>query len=205
MQRSLASHQRWHFYLPRTLAGSGVQPAKLRRAAALLGSWELCLHDVASAVGLSSAEAVRPAFRLLWLISPRPRLPFVRLMSPTPLTGRAATPNRTRKARSGSCCPSTRRFINGWRPFSPPTTARELPSNLVAVKVRGPSFYHHKLAKRPPASATSTFVQFCALAFVATTPAMSSTLGRRLPRTANTYTALSTRFVQVSSAGRLWT
>ena len=45
MQRSLASHQRWHFYLPRTLAGSGVQPAKLRRAAALLGSWELCLHE----------------------------------------------------------------------------------------------------------------------------------------------------------------
>ena len=58
MQRSVASHQRWQFYLPRTLAGSGVQSAKLRRAAAFLGSWELCLHDVASAVGLSSAEAV---------------------------------------------------------------------------------------------------------------------------------------------------
>ena len=133
MQRSLASHQRWQFYLPRALAGSGVQSAKLRRVAAFLGSWELCLHDVASAVGLSSAEAVRPAFRLLWLISPRPRLPFVRLMSPTPLTGRVATPNRTRKARSGSCYPSTGRFINSWRPFYPPTTARALPSNLVAV------------------------------------------------------------------------
>ena len=59
MQRSVASHQRWQFYLPRTLAGSGVQSAKLRRAAAFLGSWELCLHNVASAVGLSSAEAVR--------------------------------------------------------------------------------------------------------------------------------------------------
>ena len=59
MQRSFASHQRRQFYLLRTLAGSGVQSAKLRRAAAFLGSWELCLHDVAAAVGLSSAEAVR--------------------------------------------------------------------------------------------------------------------------------------------------
>ena len=84
-------------------------------------------------------------------------------------------------------------------------TARALPSNLVAVKVRGPSFYHHKLAKRPPAAATSPFVQFCALAFVATTLALSSTLGRRLSRTANTYTAVRTRVVQVSSAGRFWT
>ena len=59
MQRSLKPHQRWQFYLLRTLAGSGVQSAKLRRAAAFLGSWKLCLHDVAPAVGLSSAEAVR--------------------------------------------------------------------------------------------------------------------------------------------------
>ena len=164
-----------------------------------------CSFSIRTPLGLAPPKPCTRAFRLSWLISPRPRLLFVRLMSPTPLTERASTPNRTRKARSGSCCPSTRRFINGWRPFSPPTTARELPSNLVAVKVRGPSFYHHKLAKRPPASATSTFVQFCALAFVATTPAMSSTLGRRLPRTANTYTARSIRVVQVSSAGRFWT
>ncbi len=205
MRRSFASHQRRQFYLLRTLAGSGVQSAKLRRAAAFLGSWELCLHDVASAVGLSSAEAVRARLPALVADMTAAETAFVRLLSPAPLTGRAATPNRTRKARSGSCCPSTRRFINGWRPFSPPTTARELPSNLLAVKVRGPSSCHRNREKRPPASATSTFVQFCALAFVATTPAMSSTLGRRLPRTANTYTALSTRFVQVSSAGRLWT
>ena len=59
IQRNLDAQQRWQFYLPRNLAASGAQSAKLRRAAAFLGSWELCLHDVASAVGLSFAEAVR--------------------------------------------------------------------------------------------------------------------------------------------------
>ena len=38
MQRNLASHQRWQFYLAWKLAGSGVQSAKLRRAAAFRGS-----------------------------------------------------------------------------------------------------------------------------------------------------------------------
>ena len=36
-----------------------MQSAELRRAAAFLGSWELCLHGVAKTVGLSTAETVR--------------------------------------------------------------------------------------------------------------------------------------------------
>ena len=61
LQRDLTTDQRQQFFLPLKLkdAGSGVQSAELRRAAAFLGSWELCLHDVAKTVGLSTAETVR--------------------------------------------------------------------------------------------------------------------------------------------------
>ena len=56
MQRDLAPHQRWQFTCRGTSRGPGLS---LRNSAGFLGSWELCFHDVASAVGLSSAEAVR--------------------------------------------------------------------------------------------------------------------------------------------------
>ena len=59
LQRELTTDQRQQFFLPLKDAGSGVQSAELRRAAAFLGSWELCLHDVAKTVGLSTAETVR--------------------------------------------------------------------------------------------------------------------------------------------------
>ena len=59
LQRVLNPDQRQQFFLPLKDAGSGVQSAELRRAAAFLGSWELCLHDVAKTVGLSTAETVR--------------------------------------------------------------------------------------------------------------------------------------------------
>ena len=59
LQRDFGPDQRLQFFLPFKLAGSGVQAAQHRHAAAFLGSWELCLHDVAQTVCLSSAEAVR--------------------------------------------------------------------------------------------------------------------------------------------------
>ena len=59
LQRDFTPDQQLQFFLPLKLLGSGVQSAQHRHAAAFLGSWELCLHDVAKTVGLSSAEAVR--------------------------------------------------------------------------------------------------------------------------------------------------
>ena len=59
LQPDFTPDQQLQFFLPLKLSGSGVQSAQHRHAAAFLGSWELCLHDVAKTVGLSSAEAVR--------------------------------------------------------------------------------------------------------------------------------------------------
>ena len=205
MQRSLAPHQRWQFYLPRTLAGSGVQSAKLRRAVAFLGSWELCLHDVASAVGLSSAEVVRA------------RLPaLVADITAAETALRAVDVNcsfdweschaQSHPKGQKRIVLSVHKAIHKWlAPLLPTDDGQGATLQSCGGKGAGSFLLPPQAGEEATPSATSTFVQFCALAFVATTPAMSSTLGRRLPRTANSYIELSTRFVPLISAGRLWT
>ncbi len=57
--RALPAHALEQCFLPAKLGGLGFQSAQRRRAAALLGSWELVLHEVAGALGLRSAAQFR--------------------------------------------------------------------------------------------------------------------------------------------------
>ena len=102
LQRDLTTDQRQQFFLPLKDAGSGVQSAELRRAAAFHGSWELCLHDVAKTVGLSTAETVRARFRRSPRTSPRRKRLTVPAALLTPLIGRHASRARSRRARRRS-------------------------------------------------------------------------------------------------------
>ena len=205
MQRCLAPHQRWKFYLSRTLAGSGVQSAKLRRAAAFLGSWELCLHDVASAFGLSSAEAVRARLPALVADITAAETTF-RAVEVTDSFDWESCRAQSHPKGLKRIMLSVHKAIHTWLAFLLPTDdGHGATLQSFGGKGAGSFLLPPQAGEEATPSATSTFVQFCALAFVATTPASSATLGRRFPRTANTSAALSTRFVQVISARRLWT
>ena len=59
--RTFTEGQSAQFFLPLHLGGCGFQSAVWRREAAFLGSWELCFHDVARALGFPAAASFRAA------------------------------------------------------------------------------------------------------------------------------------------------
>ena len=61
--RVLGSGERLQLHLPTRLGGCGVPSATLARLPAFLGSWELCLHEVALTLGLNSAAQFQDTLR----------------------------------------------------------------------------------------------------------------------------------------------
>ena len=59
--RTFTDAQATQFFLPLHLGGIGFQSALWRRAPAFLGSWELCFHEVARALGVPAAASFRAA------------------------------------------------------------------------------------------------------------------------------------------------
>ena len=100
---------------------------------------------------------------------------------------------------------SVHKAIHKWLgPFLPTDDGQGATLQSFGGKGAGSFLLPPQAGEEATPSATSTFVQFCALAFVATSPASSATLGRRFPRTANTSTAVRTVRGQESSAGWRW-
>ena len=63
LDRTLGPGERSQIHLPTRLAGCGVASASIARLPAFLGSWELCLSEVAHTLGANSAAQLRDSVR----------------------------------------------------------------------------------------------------------------------------------------------